>query len=392
MKRLQLRKLAEKFITDQATIQEKNRLHQQYDSNLIEGGDIVNIDSEETEAELKQRIYQTIEAKVTALENRYNPSNETVKIKRNYWLKLTAAAIIAITTGLGVYHFNLNENLSHKTKVVTADTPIAPGTDKATLTLSNGTEISLNKSSKSQLINQNGTAITKTADGQLIYSAIDNTNSNEAEVYNTIATPRGGKYQVDLPDGTKVWLNAATSIRFPVSFKGSAYRNITLNGEAYFEVSPNKQQPFIVNTAKQTVKVLGTHFNVNSYDDESTTKTTLVEGSVHVSRKNDTEYSALKPGQQATLYGNTIKVKEVDTDDAIAWKNGYFVFEDDNLDGILKKLSRWYNVEVSYNGHLNNVRVIGSISRENTLQDVLKTLEKTEKFKFKLKERRIIVM
>lgn len=396
MKRVQLRELAEKFITDQANIEEKNILHQQYDSNLIEGENIVNIDSQETEADLKQRIYQNIERNIIDLDNLSNPSKKTVEKNLNYRIRFAAAAIILISIGLGLYYFNGGEQRDHKTTFAKTNSPISPGTDKATLTLSNGTEIILNKSVKSESIKQKGAAITKTANGQLIYSAIDNKPTqlriNGEDVYNTVRTPRGGKYQVDLPDGTKVWLNAATSIRFPVSFKGSAYRSVTLNGEAYFEVTPNKNQPFIVSTASQTVKVLGTHFNVNNYDDDGINKTTLVEGSVRVSRNSDAKFSILKPGQQASLHENNFKIYEVDTDDAIAWKNGYFVFENDNLDGILKKLARWYDVKISYNGQLNNIKVIGSISRENTLEDVLKTLEKTEKFKFKLKERRITVM
>jgi len=202
----------------------------------------------------------------------------------------------------------------------------------------------------------------------------------------------GGEYQVVLADGTKVWLNALSSIRFPTSFKGSE-RKVEITGEAYFEVAKNARMPFRVIGGSQTVEVLGTHFNINAYPDESAVATTLLEGSVKVAM-HDGQAKVLKPGEQALIFkeNNSFRVKEVDAEDAVAWKNGYFQFNDDDLKTIMNQLSRWYNVEIVYQQANLDQKFGGTISRSKNLSQVLRILELTGNVRFRVEGRRITVM
>jgi len=389
MNKEELANLAEKFIADQATIEEKNTLHHHYDSNSVEGEEIVGIPTDETEAAIKRRIYQQIEYKVS---KQNKPEKEF-----NYWFKLTAAAIVLVALGLSFYYFAINKKFLQPTQVAQANGSIAPGTNKAILTLSNGATISLSDVPDGKLISKNGISITKTADGQLLYSVVDQTTSAKLPdtyqtEYNTISTPRGGKYQINLPDGTRVWLNAASSLTFPLSFNGVSNRKVVLNGEAYFEVAPNKKQPFHVVTSKQTVEVLGTHFNVNSYEDEEVTKTTLIEGAVRINRNRAVEFAVLKPGQQSVLQAEKFIVNEVDTDEAISWKNGYFLFNKEPMPSAMRKLARWYNVDIVYANNVDDITFEGTFSCAKTLEQTLKILEYTGSFKFKIEGRRLTVM
>ncbi|WP_316788989.1 FecR family protein [Pedobacter frigoris] len=317
------------------------------------------------------------------------------QINFKLYYKYAAAALVFLILSVGlIYYIQTSGNRSETH--LTAN--IKPGGNKAVLTLSDGSRILLTDAKNGELASQSGIKIVKTRDGQLVYHISgEQSSENTASTmkYNKLETPRGGQYQVNLPDGTKVWLNAESSLTFPPTFAGLTERSIELEGEAYFEVAKDQNKPFKVLAAsgaglKQEVRVLGTHFNINSYKDESTTKTTLLEGSVIVAASGKTRN--LKPGQQSILSSAEIHVKEVDVQEIVAWKNGFFIFENDNLEGILKKLARWYDVEVSYNGNLNNVKVMGSVSRNMELSDVLRILEKTDKFKFKLEGRRISVM
>jgi ferric-dicitrate binding protein FerR (iron transport regulator) len=192
-----------------------------------------------------------------------------------------------------------------------------------------------------------------------------------------------------LPDGTKVWLNAASSLKYPAAFAGNE-RRVELNGEAYFEVSKDPSKPFFVKTASQTVAVLGTHFNINSYTDESATKTTLLEGSVKVTGNNGQSVK-IKPGEQAINYANAISIKEnVDTDEAIAWKNGKFMFKNTDLQTIMRQLSRWYDVDVEYQGKIEQKHYMGRISRNVPVSQIFEIL-KTSGLNFTINGRKIIV-
>ncbi|MCD0488575.1 FecR domain-containing protein [Pedobacter sp. MC2016-14] len=313
---------------------------------------------------------------------------EKAVVKKISWYRYTAAAAILIVLGTWLY------TLFPKDQQQTEDNNIAaivPGTNKATLTLANGKVIALDNTTSGKLAQQSGVQIVKTKDGQLVYqlTSADQETAASPEFYNTISTPAGGQYQVNLPDGTKIWLNAASSITYPTRFAG-ATRKIRLSGEAYFEVSKDKAHPFMVTTDKQEIKVLGTHFNVNSYVDEQSTKTTLLEGSVQVSALKTKQTSILKPGEQAVLINNSMNVSTVETDEAIAWKNGYFQFNESNLASIMRQISRWYNIAVVFEGKSPDDLFHVKIPRNLSLPEVLKIFEMNG-INFKIEGRTLIV-
>jgi len=208
-----------------------------------------------------------------------------------------------------------------------------------------------------------------------------------------LSTPKGGQYQITLSDGTKVWLNAATSLRFPRFFNGSE-RTVNLDGEAYFEVAPNKKKPFIVRTAAQKISVLGTHFNVSAYRQDIASSVTLLDGKVRVAVAGNERLTAvLKPGQQSVVAEKQIKVAEVNVDDFVAWKQGEFMFNNEDLEGVMQKLARWYDLEISVAGDLKGLRIWGSASRKDSFQQVLRLITATdERIKCKIEGRRVMLM
>lgn len=264
---------------------------------------------------------------------------------------------------------------------------VSPGGDKATLTLADGSVIVLDNVQNGTLAQQGNAKIIK-LDGKLSY---DQTNKNSKEVvYNTIATPKGGQYQLELPDGSLVWLNSSSSIHFPTSFVKKE-RRVDITGEAYFEVAKDPGKPFIVSVNNSEVQVLGTHFNINSYHEEDDLKTTLLEGSVRFVK--DATTSILKPGQQAQLTknGSVRVVSDVDVDKVVAWKNGLFDFENAGIETVMRQLSRWYDVEVEYNGKTDDL-FIAEMRRNIKLSDALKALELTGRVRFDIQGKKIIVM
>lgn len=327
------------------------------------------------------------------IKERLPKKNKT--LKKYYGI---AAAIALIAVGLSFYFVKYSDigKTGNSETAMAKHQPIIPGGNKAILTLSDGRVIVLDSATKGQISRDNGIEISKSADGQLVYriSAEKRYNSGERQLtamFNTISTPRGGQYQVYLPDGTHVWLNAETKLRFPVSFDPKS-RQVELSGEAYFEVAKNPNAPFKVKTGTQEVEVLGTHFNVNAYADEPISKTTLLEGKVKI-WKGATSV-LLNPGQQAgNIAGLPLKVKMLaDPDAAIAWKNGLFKFEQEDLYTIMNKISRWYDVRVEYKGNFSGKTYGGDISRFKDVNEVLETMELTGTVHFKIEGRRIIVM
>jgi len=259
---------------------------------------------------------------------------------------------------------------------------IAPGSNKAILTLGSGKRIVLTGAANGELAKEEGVVITKAADGQLIYT-VSGKDSNSSD-FNTIETPRGGQHQLRLPDGTEIWLNAATTLKYPANFTALKERRVQLSGEAYFQVAKDGSHPFIVETDRSSVEVLGTHFDVNAYKDDAVVKTTLLEGSVKVLR--GAVVKVIKPNQQAVSDGGGIVVKEVVADDAIAWKNGYFMFSSDRLDNIMSRIARWYDVDVVYGDEsLKREIFLGTISRYEKISKVLRMLERTGTVVFEVK-------
>jgi hypothetical protein len=302
--------------------------------------------------------------------------------------------LILITTGLFFYSNRTADDKIAAKVVETKDSIITPGDDKAILTLSDGTKIILEDAKNGILANQAGVSIQKTSDGELLYSFSNSANTVAPEtkeniIYNKIETPVGGKYQVNLPDGSKVWLNSSSSLRFPALFNGNT-REVELSGEAYFDVSKNKSKPFKVITKDQIVEVLGTQFNINSYSDEGPIKTTLIEGSVKIIYKD--KVVLLSPGQQFQPKESVAAVVEADTEEVVAWKDGYFIFKNEDIKSIMRKVSRWYNVEVSYSGNIPEVGFGGNISRSKDISEVLDVLQLTNAIHFKVEGRRITVM
>lgn len=313
------------------------------------------------------------------------------------WSQIIAAAaiIIILSTGTIFYRNYLKMN---DAKYITAKTKndIPPGGNIATLTLADGRKISLTDAKNGHLAEQSGIRISKTADGQLIYSISDSETSSQSNTYNTIETPPGGQYQVVLPDGSKVWLNSASYLRYPVRFTNNE-RKVEISGEAYFEVAHNSRMPFKVINKNQTVEVLGTHFNIMAYPDESSTNTTLLEGSVKIIKENKSKI--ILPGQQTRVKDGDIDVATVDVTQVVAWKEGYFVFKNEDIRSIMRQISRWYNLEVKYEGNIPEKVFGGKISRTRNVSEVLEILESTGSIRFKIipgnqngGERRIIVM
>ncbi|WP_442587073.1 FecR domain-containing protein [Pedobacter sp. AW31-3R] len=304
---------------------------------------------------------------------------------RNVW-PYAAAVLLVLTAGLTFYMLEKKPLRAVKEETMASKT-IQPGSKKAILTLADGSQVALEQTIVGNIPGQ---ANLKQDNGQLIYENNARLAPAAENAQNTITTPKGGEYQLILHDGTKVWLNAATRLSYPVQFSGSE-RRVKVEGEAYFEVAKNAEMPFIVQGNGTEVRVLGTHFNVSAYADDDYVKTTLVEGSVEV-RKNQ-QKAMLKPGQEALINFSVpgIKVSDVDTEQALAWKNGYFMFDNQDIKGVMKLVGRWYNVDIAYQGNLAGKTFGGTISRFGDIRELLKSMELTGTIHFEIQGRRVIV-
>lgn len=304
-------------------------------------------------------------------------------------LAAAAAMLIFLSAGFYAAFHNPTEpqpEIAASTPELSADAP--PGGNKATLTLSQGKTIVLDNASNGLLAHQGAIAVNKTKDGQLVYEVTSETE-HQANGWNTLTTPRGGQYQLILPDGSKVWLNAASSLKFPTAFTGET-RLVELTGEAYFEVASNAAMPFMVKSDNAEIEVLGTHFNIMAYREEGQMKTTLLEGSVKVSSGGFT--NILTPGQQAALTANgeMAVTDNVNVHEAVAWKNGLFEFNEADLPSVMREAARWYDLEVSYEGEIPQRRFTGRISRNVNASELLSILKYTG-VNFRIQDKKIIV-
>jgi ferric-dicitrate binding protein FerR (iron transport regulator) len=374
------------------------------------------LNNEETAAQFETLLRQqladyneTVYEQLPATENRIvqgilQKINTAPPVRRIRLQRIAAwAAAATLLISIGTYWWFA---ASHKTVLLTNSnkshsTDIAPGEEKAVLVLSNGTTITLDSATHGAIARQGNTAIIKLADGSIVYkpkgAATDNTLTN------TLRTPRGGQYQLTLPDGTQVWLNAASSITYPVAFDEKE-RKVTISGEVYFEVASLTSEakshkiPFIVKYItpsgdEGSIEVTGTHFNVNSYANEGPVTTTLLEGRVKVSVAGAASPVILKPGQQARTGVQRIAVTDnADIDKVMAWKNGLFNFENVGLEEAMRQIERWYNVEVVYEKGVPNISFEGAISRQITLSNLLKVLARAD-VKFRIEDgRRLVVL
>jgi len=311
-----------------------------------------------------------------------------LKTKRLRLFRFWTAASILLLLGVVAYLYMMqSENLPMQDVIVESDTVIS--NDKPVLILANGRKINLDEANVGILAASAGVVIRKTADGEIIYE--NNEVSSNTLTYNTIEIPRGQRYQIQLPDGSKVWLNAMSSLRYPSAFSGKK-REVKLIGEGYFEIASEKTKQFVVKSRGQVIGVLGTHFNINSYPDEDQTKTTLLEGSVKIMHRGQTVI--LKPGQQATSTDDfqDIKVSSVDLEEVVAWKRGEFIFENADIRYIMRHLARRYDIVVEYQGEKMIQKFGGAFQHTSSLDELLKYLESYGDVRFKREGRRVIVM
>ncbi|HWV69633.1 FecR family protein [Chitinophaga sp.] len=307
-----------------------------------------------------------------------------------YIKRIAVAAVFVLVLATGYWWFALKTPL--KNEVAQAGTPdqgvtLPPGGNRAVLKLGNGAMLDLDSLDEGALVQQGRAGIIKLSNGQVAYKPTG--DATTAAVYNTIIIPKGGQYQLTLADGTKVWLNASSSLRYPVSFSGKE-REVELVGEAYFEVAGNEQMPFHVHANNIDVEVLGTSFNINSYKDEPVVKTTLLEGSVKVT--SGKQASKLKPGQEASVMADgEMKLQDnVNTEEVIAWKNGMFQFQAADIETVLRQAARWYDIRIEYKGGIS-ARFSGQISRSANAEQLFKILELTNKVRFEIHGKNIVV-
>ncbi|MFA4867124.1 MAG: FecR domain-containing protein [Pedobacter sp.] len=379
-----LAQIAKKVLNKSSSTIEHKFLNEYYDS-FDKIPDVSDSLSKEEQLYLKQEIKMVINTKLSV--------DKRSKYRKLYVWMVSAAAIIIIGS-ISFYSFFYTDQVSPgDSEFVLND--INAGGNKAILTLSDGTNVLLDTVKSGIISGQPDIKITKSSDGQLVYTytAASKHNSISAnDLYNTISTPKGGQYQILLPDGTKVWLNASSSLRFPIRFANNE-RSVSLFGEGYFEVVHDKKNPFVVKTINQMVKVLGTHFNINSYNDEQFVKTTLLEGAVQVSQLSDNGQSELlRPGEQAISNDKDIFVKSADIESVVAWKNGDFVLRNEDFKATMRKIARWYDIEVVYSADApEDLELGGWVSRNKNLSAVLKLMELTGKVHFKIEGRRVTV-
>jgi transmembrane sensor len=317
------------------------------------------------------------------------------RIHRVHFLKTAwfryAAAIIFIT-GIGTYlYINNQKEKPSVTQVnpLPVQNDVAPGGNRATLTLADGSKIVLDSAKSGELAREENATITKTADGKIVYDPNEKLGSRI--LFNTMATPRGGQYQLTLPDGSQVWLNAESSIAYPTAFT-EKNRKVSITGEAYFEVAKKKNKPFIVEAGEQAIEVLGTHFNINTYSDEPFSNTTLLEGSVHLKTVHTS--LTLKPGQQGQWNPRNEKLSlavNPDVEQAVAWKNGMFLTgQEVEISTFLRQVARWYDVDIKYSGNVKGT-IGGVLPRQVNVSKVLQLLESTGSIQYQIKEKTVII-
>ena len=358
---------------------------------------ILDKEHEETVTELLEKAWLMTngemdmpEDKAAAIFNSILESDKKVipvqksKVLRINWRRVAVAASVILMLGISSYFILFNRNKQNE--IVKTELPAnveAPKGTKAMITLADGRTVALDSLTNGTLAVQGNVNVIKTADGQIVYNG-----SASAVEYNTLFNPRGSQVQsLTLSDGTKVWLNSESSIKYPTAFAGNE-RRVEITGEAYFEVVHDATKAFYVIKDDVTVQVLGTHFNVNAYSDENSIKVTLLEGAVKVSK--DAAIGLLKPGQQAQVRSDIKIVNAVDLNAVMAWKNGYFIFNNTDVKVLMQQIARWYDVEVEYESRVPTLRFGGEVPRNTNLSEVMEIL-KTSGVRFTIEGRKVTI-
>jgi ferric-dicitrate binding protein FerR (iron transport regulator) len=407
--------LLNRYLNDSLSVDELKELltHLQKQENTAELRQVIqqalqnNAFKELSDKTRTDLVFQKIMQQARQGPDRSEPGTDTDaspgRKKLFVWLPWIAAAAVLTGVFIGAYFMFIKSKpantlaVAEKRQAAAGDR--APGGNKAFLQLADGSLIALDDTDTGMLAQQGNTKIVKLNNGRLKYNCLSQKNTQV--LYNTISTPRGGQYHVILPDGSKVWLNAASSLRFPTSFTDSA-RNVQLTGEAYFEVAPlapkggSHKIPFVVMIGdKGNVEVLGTHFNINAYDNEGMMKTTLLEGKVSVSQSGiaNAKSTILKPGEQALLVPNSPLTihNSPDLDQVVAWKNGLFQFDNADIQTIMRQIERWYDVDVHYKGPIPQGHYSGIVPRGNNLLKVLRIFEESD-LKFSIEGKTLNVL
>lgn len=369
------KQLLDKYLLGHCSADEQRLLEKYYleleDTSTFELSDA---DADSVKGQMLRKIYEDI----YPVEKR-----STIKHLSRRWYAAAAVIIMLIAGG----YFGLFNN-RNKNNISVAKQEIIPGGNKAILTLSNGRQINLTDASSGSIADQSGSKIIKSKDGEIVYR---NNAPTDGIAYNTVATPKGGQYSIILPDGTKVMLNAQSSLKYPTAFKGEI-RLVELSGEAYFEVVHNSRQPFRVRVNGQLIQDIGTQFNVNAYNDEPEVKTTLLEGSIKVS--SNKQSLLIAPGEQAVSDNTgTLRLKKlVDIEKVVAWKNGNFQFDNDDIYAIMRQLSRWYDVDIRYEGDFSGRKFSGMVSRYANFENALDIMQSSDEVHFKTVGKTVIVM
>ena len=373
-------KMYEKYISGQCTPAEEEELYAYMDGFKMQQSDLP--DTAYDDSANKDQIFKKINQTIAE-------SKPTVKMSYS-WFKYAAAIFLLFTAGYLFTNKTIFKTSASKVDLQAAldKRPIKPGRNTATLTLEDGSILDLEVVKEGTFTSTDGTLIKKSGKGSIIYQGSG--DSKAGIHFNKISVPAGGSYTIVLPDGTSVWLNALSSLTYPTTFSDKN-REVTLTGEAYFEVAKNPVKPFVAKVNSMKVTVLGTHFNIDAYDSKHY-KTTLLEGSVQVS--NAEKHAMLKPGQQSllNLEDANFKISKVNVNKAVAWKNGYFMFQNDDIKDIMGQISRWYDVHVQFEGKISSKTFGGIYSRDKDFNELLKGLELTGLVRFKIEGRRIIVM
>jgi len=392
----QLAELAERFLLGTATEKEIALLHEWYDTADKEEIELVFTPEPETAEAVGKRLFGGLQ--LTIQEERQETRHRRIVLIRRW---IAAASVIFVVVFAGKYFWNSYRSRKPGRDVVQVTKPgndLPPGSNKAKLWLGDGSVVDLADAKNGTIKHEAGARIEK-KDGQLIYGlstgqevskGADGSRGAEAPETNTIQTPRGGQYEVILADGTKVWLNSASSLSYPTTFTGKN-RQVLLKGEAYFEVAEDKNKPFKVSVGDVQVEVLGTHFDIMAYEDENAINTTLLAGAVRVTGRGMGS-RILAAGQEASMdrSSGSLSVNEVDVEEAVAWKDGFFEFQGVSIETVMRQLARWYDVDVKYEGKTDK-HFRGKISRSSNVSEVFKMLELTGEVHFSTEGKKIIV-